>query len=246
MKKTQFKGLDSIHLHIIAMGCMLLDHIWGMFGTSAQDWMTCIGRIAFPIYAFLIIEGYFNTRDRKKFFIRLLVLALISEIPFNLMTSGSVLNPLAQNVIWTLLIGVTLVHINEKYVSKHIVLRIIVGLITIGIAQLVGSLSLIDYHYAGLYTVLIFYFLREKSKLNLVLQLLFMVFINTEILGGYNYEIIINHTYYTFPRQGFALLALIPIWLYNGKLGECSIKFKSIYRLFYPLHMIILVIIRLL
>ena len=73
----------SMSLHIMAMIFMLFDHLWGTI-VPGNDWMTCIGRISFPIFAFMIVEGYFNTKNLKKYIKRLFIFAIISEIPFNL------------------------------------------------------------------------------------------------------------------------------------------------------------------
>ena len=53
-------------LHLLAMAFMLCDHLWGTV-VPRNDWLTCIGRIAFPIFAFLIVEGYFHTKNLKKY-----------------------------------------------------------------------------------------------------------------------------------------------------------------------------------
>lgn len=65
-----------------------------------------LGRIAFPLFAFLLVEGFVHTGNRKKYAVRMLVFALISEVPFNLMMEHRLFGPFHQNVLWTFLIGI--------------------------------------------------------------------------------------------------------------------------------------------
>ena len=108
--------LTSFSLHILAMAFMLCDHLWATV-IPGNEWLTCVGRIAFPIFAFMIVEGYFHTKKLKNYVLRLLIFAVLSEIPFNLMSGGSMFNPLHQNVLWTFLIGLGLIHLIER--AKH-------------------------------------------------------------------------------------------------------------------------------
>ena len=102
MKKTF--DLSAAALHILAMTFMLMDHLWATL-LSSQMWLTHVGRLAFPIFAFLAVEGYFHTRSFKRYALRMLLFAVLSEVPFDLMYGGTVFYPVHQNVIWTLLLG---------------------------------------------------------------------------------------------------------------------------------------------
>lgn len=236
--------ITSMTLHIVAMVCMLCDHLWATI-IPGNDWLTCIGRIAFPIFAFLIVEGYFHTHNLKKYVGRLFLFAIISEIPFNLLMGSSFFYPIHQNVLWTFLIGIVLIHWNEKVKKKNnCLLRIIVGMVSIILAFILGLLFMVDYYQAGVITVLVFYFFRGRKWWNFLAQFLLLVYINIEILSGYSYEIhLFGNTYY-LVRQGFALFAFIPIWLYRGKQGPYNKVIKYIYYAFYPVHLLFLVLIR--
>ena len=110
--------LSAAALHIIAMALMLMDHLWATL-LPAQDWLTCAGRLAFPIFAFMTVEGYFHTRNLKRYALRLLLFALLSEVPFDLMYGGTWFYPVHQNVIWTLLLGLLGVHLMETVRKKQ-------------------------------------------------------------------------------------------------------------------------------
>ena len=109
----------SFSLHIMAMAFMLCDHLWGTI-VQGNDWLTCIGRLTFPIFAFMIVEGYFHTKSMKKYVQRLLLFAVISEIPFNLAMGSRLFFPIHQNVLWSFLISIGLIHWNEKGKEKQI------------------------------------------------------------------------------------------------------------------------------
>lgn len=235
----------SFSLHLMAMLFMLCDHLWGTV-INGNDWLTCIGRLAFPIYAFMIVEGYFNTKNLKKYVLRLLVFAIISEIPFNIAMGSRLFYPIHQNVLWSFLIAIGLIHWNEKVKEKKLWKRILVGAATIIIAYIGGIITFVDFYNAGLLMALTFYFFRGKKWWHYICQLLCMWYINMEILGGYGYEIEIFGTIQFVTRQGFALFALIPIWLYKGKQGYHSEAWKYIRYGFYPLHLLILGLIKIL
>jgi len=239
MANQQKLETTSFSLHLMAMLFMLCDHLWGISIVN-HDLFTCIGRLAFPIYAFLLVEGYFHTSNLKKYAKRLLIFAILSEIPFNLMMGGSLFFPIHQNVLWSFLIALGLIHWNEKTKSKSFYKRLIVGCFTLLIAFFGGIITFVDYYHAGILMTLTFYFFRGQRPWNYIGQLLCMGYINLEILKGLSYEVTLFGNTYFIARQGLALLALIPIWLYHGKQGYHSKTLQCIYYAFYPVHMLIL------
>ena len=96
--------LNSLHLKLLAVVTMLIDHM-GFTLFPHAVWMRAVGRLAFPIFCFLIAEGCAHTHDKKRYAGRLLLFAVLSELPFNLMCSGQWISWNYQNVLWTLLIG---------------------------------------------------------------------------------------------------------------------------------------------
>lgn len=237
--------ITSMTLHLLAMLFMLFDHLWGTI-VPGNDWMNCIGRISFPIFAFMIVEGYHHTRNLKKYLLRLLMCALISEIPFNLAMGGRLFYPIHQNVLWSFLISIGLIHWNEKArQSAKLWKMILVGCLSVISAYILGILTFVDYYHAGILIVLTFYFFRGRNWWNYLGQFLSMAYINLEILGGIGYELQLFGQTHFIARQGFALLALIPIWLYRGKQGYHSRGFQIFCYLFYPVHLLILGLLKL-
>ena len=155
----KYLDISSAGLHILAMVFMLCDHLWGTV-VPGNNWLTCIGRLAFPIFAFLIVEGYSHTSNLKRYALRLLVFALISEIPFNLMMGGRIFFPIHQNVLWTFLIGLGLIHWNEKAKTAPLWRRILRGAGSVILGALAGTVTFVDYSGAGVLMVLVFYFFR--------------------------------------------------------------------------------------
>lgn len=219
MKKTTF-GLTATHLRILALFLMLLDHLWATV-VPGNAWMNYVGRLAFPIFAFQAAEGYHHTHDLKGYCKRLAVFALVSEIPFNLMLSGSPIYPIHQNVMLTLLLGLMACRAYDR--KKWLAC---VGWL------FAGSLTLCDYRAAGVLTVLVFHVFRGQ-KLS---QLIMLFVINWFCFEGQQLPV----GPFEVPVQAFAILAIIPIWLYNGKKGRGGKWLQYGSYVFYPLHALIL------
>ena len=237
------RGINSFTLHILAMLFMLCDHLWATL-FPAQEWLTCIGRLAFPIFAFMIAEGCYYTSNVKKYMQRLFLFAVISEIPFNLIMGSSVIYPFHQNVLWTFLLGLLSIQIIEKAKKKQKqwILLLIICLVLF-MDYLLGTISMVDYNAAGILTVLLFYFFRKKTWVSFVAQFAGMYYLNVVMLGDLYYPVTILGHHFEIPQQSFALLALIPIWLYNREQGYHSKWFKYFCYAFYPAHLLILFII---
>jgi asparagine N-glycosylation enzyme membrane subunit Stt3 len=189
----------------------------------------------------MIVEGYFRTKNLKKYVCRLLLFAVLSEIPFNLAMGSSWFYPIHQNVLLCFLIAIGLIHWNEKVKKKNkLWKRIAVGIITVILGYFLGLVTMTDFYQAGVLTVLVFYFFRERKWWGYVGQLLCLWYINVEMLGGFGYEISLGGETFFLARQGFALLALIPIWLYHGKQCYHSKALQYVYYAFYPVHLLIL------
>ena len=229
----------SFSLHIMAMVFMLCDHLWGTIVPGA-DWLTCIGRLTFPIFAFMIVEGYFHTKNLRKYVKRLLIFAVLSEIPFNLAMGSRLFYPIHQNVLWSFLISIGLIHWNEKVKEKQLWKRVVVIIASICIGYVGGIITFVDFYNAGILTVLAFYYFRGRKWWCYLGQFLCLWYINFEMLGGYSYEVNIFGEIHFIARQGIAVLALIPIWLYKGRQGYHSKAMQYFNYAFYPLHLLIL------
>lgn len=240
--KIPFDGITANMLKIIAIVLMVSDHVWATY-MSFGNWMTYIGRIAFPIFAFQIVEGFVHTSNFKKYATRLLIFALISEIPFNLFYSSRFFNPFHQNVMFTLLLGLLAIKVIDKMrkdkKGKTIALSI-VWLILIAIASVLGF---VDYGINGVLMILVFYLFRD-FPFAWLLQLVGMVLINIVFFEGEMIPFELFGKNFEIPTQSFAVLSLVPIWCYGGKKGKSNKIIQYGSYAFYPVHMLILYLIK--
>lgn len=235
MHKTKF-GLNATHLRIMALVFMLLDHLWATV-VPGNFWMTCVGRVAFPIFAFQAVEGYLHTKDYKRYCRRLLIFGLISEIPFNLMLTGSWIFPFHQNVMFTLLLGLMAIHQLDKRVQADTFKGKLACGAKFALILLLSAISFPDYGAMGVLNIVAFYLIRG-SKLEKPLQLLLLVAIH-----WFGYEGMMIPLFggaVEIPQQAFAILAFLPLWLYNGEKGKGGKALQYGSYLFYPLHMLAL------
>ena len=243
MKKNGF-DLSAASLHILAMATMVLDHLWATV-VPGNTWMTLVGRLTFPIFAFLIAEGLTHTRDAKAYRRRMLVAAILSEIPFNLMCASSPIYPFHQNVLWTFLIAMYMIALVERAKERGSGLwAAAVGIAAVILGMLLGTVAMVDYFGAGVAMVMLFYFARGRRWYHFALQAAGMYYLNVEMLKGLYYPVTLFGHEFEFYQQSLALLALIPIWLYRGRQGYHSKAFRFACYAFYPVHMLILAAVR--
>lgn len=211
-------------LKVLAILAMLLDHIAAVFlpdGTMPYMLMRGFGRIAFPIFCFLIVEGYFHTRNVKKYMLRLAGFAIISEIPFDICFYHKFFYWGHQNVFFTLLLGLVAIyaideirkHFLESYL-KTVVLQFTVIILAMVVAWYLST----DYSMLGILIIMVFYMNRGN-----IAQVVISLFVVTFCLGN--------------TLQMYSLLALIPLYLYNGKKGP---SMRYVFYVFYPAHLLIL------
>ena len=235
--------LTAAVLHIIAMTLMLMDHLWATL-LPAREWLTCAGRVAFPIFAFMAVEGYFHTRSFKKYILRMLLFAVLSEIPFDLMYGGTWFYPVHQNVLWTFLLGLLGVWLMEQVRKKGKTWMCrLVCVLVVPAGLVLGTLCMVDYYGVGVLTVFVFYFLHGRKWWCFLGQLAALYWLNVELLGGLMYPVQLFGMEFELCQQGLALLALIPIWLYHGRQGYHSKPFQYLCYAFYPVHMLLLVVV---
>ena len=237
-------GFSHNFLSIVAMISMLIDHmalmlikngkLYGydeiLFNNAvalddAKGWillytiMRIIGRSAFPIFAFLIVEGFRKSNNLFKYILRLLILAVISEIPYDLMVFNEVFTVRClevQNVVFTYVIGLLMLVI-IKYVNSF---SPILSAFPALIAGFLTHFFKTDYAIEGILLIYVFYMFR--NDLNIICLITIMVAFVMSIENYY----------------GAAVFSVIFIYLYDGTKGELDMR--QFRYLFYPLHMLVL------
>lgn len=229
--------MTAFSLKLIAMLAMLADHV-GMVLFPEQIWLRCIGRLAFPIFAFQIAEGYLKTHDKTKYALRLFLFSLLSEVPFDLMISGQPFFWEKQNILWTLLLALLLIHITSEALVR--MEEPIVRLTAIFFAAILSftAAQLLRSDYGGLGVLMVFLFYVLKSR-NHGIQTLFILTVNY-LIGGTNISVWVAE----FPMQLLGTAAMLPICLYKGKQGPHGKLWTWSCYAFYPLHLLILFLVR--
>ena len=230
-------------LKLIACFTMLIDHTGAIF-FPRDLFLRVIGRLSFPIFAFLIAGGAVHTSNKLKYLGRLFLLALISELPFQLAFFGSLSFPPTRNIFFTLFLGllgvVIFIWLKDEWHLPGMILGIFV-MIACGVTAVILQT---DYGYMGVLMITLLYFSYGKKWLTaLSLILCNSIFMLTDLIaiGRAGHLWMLSQFGFTdwlsMCLQMFGILAVIPIILYNGKLGP---KYKWAFYFFYPVHLTVL------
>ena len=238
----KMKCLDALALKCLAMALMLCDHLWATV-VPGNDWLTSVGRLAFPIFAFQIAEGFARTHSRKGYLKRMFLWARASEIPFNLMYGGAAFYPFHQNVLFTFCLALVLMMLLEWGQKRSPVLFLALVPAALAAGYFLGMITMVDYYGYGVLTVLLFY-LAPRLPFPRVFQLAGMLLIHGVMMGGRLYTLELAGLSLEVSQQALAVLALVPIWLYNGKQGKTSPAIRFACYAFYPVHMAALVLLQ--
>lgn len=265
------RGLTVFGLKVMALVTMFIDHVGAIIIPCIQSHVTSpqlfamleglmtvmrlIGRISFPIFAFLIVNGFYHTRNRKKYVLRLGIFALISEPFFDLASSSSWMNFSHQNVFFTLCLGLVTIWGYDSLIKqqKSPVIGGLLVLFTSIVAFCLGT----DYDAYGILMIFImylFFFNRQKMCLMVILlkgliygPYLFSSFIDQAFVEAY-YGLTLTGGWKVYLQimlylqsiaQLFCVVALWPISKYRGEKGSDRIN-KYFFYAFYPVHLFIL------
>lgn len=232
--------LNGNQLKLIAVLSMILDHVGyllvglGIIGglpkgspqldtwIAVYNGLRAIGRMAFPIFCFLLTEGFAHTGDRKRYAFRLGLFALISEVPFDLMLLQSPVDWRAQNVFVTLFLGLLMMMALEELERRLDAQAAPVAqlLVIAGFCVLAWAAKS-DYSYWGIMLIALFYWFRQERTRQLLFGYLWLQFVETGLAS----------------KIGLAV-GFLTIFLYNGRRGRR--KIQAFFYWFYPVHLLIL------
>ena len=231
------RGLSGSMLKWIALLSMLIDHtaVVFMYGSAAAGRqafssalyyaLRCVGRLAFPIYAFLLAEGFYHTSSVKKYLLRLLLFGMFSEIPFDLAFNFTWIDWSYQNVYFTLFLGLLAVWLWECATGGEPAHcgagRILLGLLGIAAATATAGLFKTDYGIWGVLVIVSFALFRNREWQRNVLAGCFL-------LGSSAFEAV-------------GLVDFVFFHFYNGRRGRQA---KSFFYVFYPAHLFLLWLLR--
>lgn len=216
---SRYQRLDGTVLKLIACLSMFIDHL-GAVCFSGMMGFRIIGRLAFPIYCFLLVEGAVHTRNMKKYILRMGIFALISEVPFDLAFYHRLVYMGHQNVFFTLGLGLLAIWFLEHPIEQLDIPDVLYKLLVIIAAGLIAEFFNTDYGFTGIAVICIFYYLRGQPQLKYPIAVILLA-----AMGGV---------------EVYAVLALIPILLYNGQRGRQTKVMQYGFYIFYPTHLLLI------
>ena len=225
------KILPQEALKLIACITMLIDHLGVSIvphGEAFYYVCRCIGRLAFPIYCFLLVEGMRHTRNPEKYILRLFIGILLAELPFDMLFNGGV-SWEAQSEMVTLTLGAVMLLCMEKTEKNWLKLLIVLPF------AILANLAKTDYRAGGIAMIAVFALLDQW-----VLQTVALFLVNWQLLPSAAVEVFDV----VIILQLLATFAMIPITLYSGKKLTRSKAIQWGFYLFYPAHLLILWLIR--
>ena len=210
-------SLNSALLKWIALVSMTVDHLALFFEKDLTAFcpalftlLRILGRLAFPIFAFLLVEGFLHTRNRRAYGLRLLAFGLVSEVPYDLFHYGTCFSLEGQNAILTLLVGFVLLTAYDYFDSHH---QTLLAFLSSGLLILAACLTRCDLALPMLIIVFMAYLFRFNRLYACLGSLLACLF--------------------EWP----AIFALPLLYFYNGKRGR---QMPYLFYIYYPLHLLIL------
>ena len=223
--------MSSFMLRLFALLCMLVDHI-GLALFPRAGLFRCIGRLSFPLYCFLLTQGYIHTRDVRAYGRRLLLLAILSEIPFDLLIFGRISSSMEMNVFFSLLLGLLALAALDHYrqFPAHAALCVAAVLVC-------SMLSRVSYGWLGV-ALCIAFFCAQGNRMQ---QALWLIALEALYILGLACSGVARSW---VLASLCAMLAAIPILFYSGKPGPRSKALSFFFYIAYPLHIIALLIIR--
>lgn len=216
---SRYQRLDGTVLKLIACLSMFIDHL-GAVCFSGMMGFRIIGRLAFPIYCFLLVEGAVHTHNMKKYILRMGIFALISEVPFDLAFYHRLVYTGHQNVFFTLGLGLLAIWFLEHPIEQLDIPDVLYKLLVIIAAGLIAEFFNTDYGFTGIAVICIFYYLRGQPQLKYPIAAILLA-----AMGGV---------------EVYAVLALIPILLYNGQRGRQTKDMQYGFYIFYPAHLLLI------
>lgn len=220
------KGLSGGGLKIIAMAAMFLDHlavVLTVCGIPREAYLALrgIGRIAFPIYCFMLVSGFTNTRSLPKYLGRLAALAVLSEVPYDMVNFGTFFYPAYNNVLFTFTIALAVLWALSKF-GRMGIKGYFYAASVIAAAMLAAFALRLDYSWKCMLLAAALYWTRFETAVRYVAGSV-VLFINSSLIGL------------------AAPAAFVPIHLYNGERGGIP---SYVFYVFYPAHMLLLGLLR--